>query len=239
MRGVWAYARGLARNGTAVAAARRLTSLALPDNSSTCKIAIVQMCSSSSVDANTISCMKSIETAAASGAKMVFFPECFLYISGGDAPASQPKPVFTLDHPVLCRFRQAASAHNVWLSLGGFALQHDESDPRARNAHALIAADGSVDAVYHKIHLFDAQGAPPSTGTAFLHAPQPCSFHAPRLIFPQFQASALLAARARTRQQARGCAALYKLQPAALRCKLATTCASPCQPTRSESTVLI
>jgi predicted amidohydrolase len=173
MRGVWSYARGLAWNGTAVATARLLTSLAFPNNSPACKIAIVQMCSSSSVDANTISCLKSIETAAANGAKMVFFPECFLYISGGDAPASQPKPLFTLDHPVLRRFRQAASAHNVWLSLGGFASQHDESDPRARNAHALIAADGSVAAVYNKIHLFDAQGKAPSTTGTFLHAPQP------------------------------------------------------------------
>jgi predicted amidohydrolase len=173
MRGVWSYARGLAWSSAAVATARRLTSLALPNNSPACKIAIVQMCSSSSVDANTTSCMKSIETAAANGAKMVFFPECFLYISGGDAPASQPKPLFTLDHPVIRRFRQAASAHNVWLSLGGFALQHDASDPRARNAHALIAADGSVAAVYNKIHLFDAQGRAPSTTGTYLRAPQP------------------------------------------------------------------
>ncbi len=159
MRGILTCARGSACNDTGAATARRLSSLARPSNSPACKIAIVQMCSTSSVDANTISCMKSIETAAAIGAKMVFFPECFLYISGGDAPVSQPKPLFTLDHPVLRQFRRAASAHSMWLSLGGFALQHDGSDPRARNAHALIAPDGGVAAVYNKIHLFDAQGA--------------------------------------------------------------------------------
>jgi predicted amidohydrolase len=116
------------------------------------------MCSSSDVDANTRSCLRTIQTAAKAGAKMIFFPECFLYISGGDVPASQPKPVFTLDHQVVSSLRDAAAAHNVWLSLGGFALKNEGSDSRAYNAHALVGDDGGVAAVYRKIHLFDAAG---------------------------------------------------------------------------------
>lgn len=127
-------------------------------SASICKIALVQMCSSSDVSANTTSCLESIETASAAGVKMIFFPECFLYISGGDTPSSQPKPVFTLDHPVLRQLRDAAFGHKVWLSLGGFALRNEGPDPRAHNAHALIDPDGGVAAVYKKIHLFDAAG---------------------------------------------------------------------------------
>jgi predicted amidohydrolase len=116
------------------------------------------MCSSSDVIANANNCLKYIESAAHCGAKVIFLPECFLYISGGDAPASQPKPIFTLDHPIVQRFRESASACGVWLSLGGFPLKNEGPDTRAYNAHALIASDGSVAAVYKKIHLFDAAG---------------------------------------------------------------------------------
>jgi predicted amidohydrolase len=155
--------------------ARCMSSHAAPPPSS-CRIALVQMCSGSDVDANVRSCLQAIESASAGGAKVIFFPECFLYISGGEAPASQPKPLFTLDHLVLKRFRDAASDHKVWLSLGGFALKNDGVDARAHNAHALIAADGGVAAVYKKIHLFDATGQcqcpPPSRAPV-----TPLTFH--------------------------------------------------------------
>ena len=98
---------------------------------------------------------------------MIFFPECFLYISGGESPASQPKPVFTFDHPVLRQLRGAASGRSVWLSLGGFALQNEGPDPRPHNAHALIDPDGGVAAVYKKIHLFDAAGKGSRDGAPF------------------------------------------------------------------------
>ena len=155
------------------AAARPFTSAA----AAPCKIAVVQMCSSSDVEANARSCLNAIKIAASRGARVVFLPECFLYISGGNAPASQPKPLFSLNHPVLLQFRDAAAANNVWLSLGGFALKSDGPDPRAHNAHALIAADGSVAGVYHKIHLFDAAGKRPSLSCATTHASQCSRYH--------------------------------------------------------------
>ncbi len=150
--------RALALPSKGAGAARPMSSAALGCNAPPCKIAVVQMCSSSDVESNTLSCLNAIETAAACGARVIFLPECFLYISGGPTPASQPKPLFSLDHPALLRLRHAAAAHSIWLSLGGFPLQNDGPDPRAHNAHALVAADGSIAALYKKIHLFDAAG---------------------------------------------------------------------------------
>jgi predicted amidohydrolase len=202
-----------------------MSSLGIASSTSPCKIALVQMRSGSDVSANTTNCLKSIAAASAAGAKIVFFPECFLYISGGDAPAAQPKPLFTLEHPTIKRFRDAAANHNVWLSLGGFALKNEGTDPRAHNAHALIASNGGVAALYKKIHLFDAAGKHAvllaDVCTIVLTSSNPAYFYD---VLLQWRASVPRGARAHILALARGCAGRWKLQRGVWRCRLATTC---------------
>lgn len=89
------------------------------------------------------------------GAKMVFLPECFDFIS--------PSRDFTISHsesldgPLLSKYKAIAAANNVWISLGGAhrKVNRDGDDDRICNTHIVIDSDGNLAGIYDKVHLFD------------------------------------------------------------------------------------
>jgi predicted amidohydrolase len=92
-----------------------------------------------------------IGEAAAQGARFIATPENTDQIAPRESRLASAEPV---DGPLVTRFRQLATTHGVWLLLGSFAER--AADGRIHNTSVLISAIGAIEAVYRKIHLFDA-----------------------------------------------------------------------------------
>ncbi len=90
---------------------------------------------------------------AARGAAIVFTPEMSGLLDRDRARAAATI-VGEDDDIVLDAVRAAAARHEVWVQLGSLALRVAGAD-RLVNRSFLIAPDGTVAAVYDKIHLFD------------------------------------------------------------------------------------
>jgi predicted amidohydrolase len=139
------------------------------------KVAALQMTSTEDVDANLARASALATEAAAAGAALIGFPENFAYL-GSDldhrlsiaealpAPAEElPAPAEALPSPdlkaqgggpILTAMQALARQTGAWLLLGGFP-ERAASPTHIRNTSVLLRADGSIAAVYRKIHLFD------------------------------------------------------------------------------------
>jgi predicted amidohydrolase len=115
------------------------------------RAAAVQMCSSDDVAANLAAAAALVGEAAQAGAELVGLPENFAYLrrEGLRIPCAQP-----LDGPIVAALREWAQAHRIWL-LGGSFAEAVPRDERVHNTSVLVAPDGSLAAIYRKIHLFD------------------------------------------------------------------------------------
>jgi predicted amidohydrolase len=115
------------------------------------RAAAIQMCSSDDLAANLRAAAASVAEAAGAGAELVALPENFAYLrrEGTPIPCAQP-----LDGPIVAALREWARAHRIWL-LGGSFAEAVPRDERVHNTSVLVAPDGSLAAVYRKIHLFD------------------------------------------------------------------------------------
>mmetsp|Transcript_26305 Transcript_26305/g.57084 ORF Transcript_26305/g.57084 Transcript_26305/m.57084 type:complete len:244 (-) Transcript_26305:523-1254(-) len=83
---------------------------------------------------------------------MIFLPECFNYIGVNlfdGLNIAEP-----IDGPIMARYQSLAKQSGMWLSLGGFQEVGPDSTHRY-NSHVIINSDGTIVAVYRKIHLFD------------------------------------------------------------------------------------
>ncbi|CAH8612456.1 unnamed protein product [Heterobilharzia americana] len=118
------------------------------------KIGLVQMQSTSNKTKNFQQAVKLINEAKASGARMVFLPECFDFVGSSVEETLSLSEV--LDGPLVMNYRDLAAKEKLWISLGGAHIKVNESDDRVYNAHIIINADGRIVAQYHKVHLFDA-----------------------------------------------------------------------------------
>ena len=118
-------------------------------------IAVCQMQSTDSKDANRDQALGLIERAKTRGAKVVFLPECFDFV--GTSKAFVASAAETLHDKTIRFYSETAASKNLWLSLGGFHEKPSdfESDPRIYNSHILIDNKGKISAVYRKTHLFD------------------------------------------------------------------------------------
>ncbi len=115
------------------------------------RVGLIQLDAGDDIAANRRVALDLAERALAAGARLVAFPETFLYrgsTAGYRASAgSVPGP---LTEPFAALARDAAA----WLLLGSVAEVSD--DPaRPYITSVLLAPDGSVAATYRKIHLFD------------------------------------------------------------------------------------
>lgn len=114
------------------------------------KIGISQMCTGSDLEQN----MRFIETSsmkmAEEGVKIAAFPECAVYLSG-DAE-SMRKTAEPLDGKIIGRLQALASRLHIYLHNGSFI---EKENGRLYNTSVLIGPEGTLEAVYRKIHLFD------------------------------------------------------------------------------------
>jgi predicted amidohydrolase len=118
------------------------------------RAAVVQLTSGSDLGQNLDRAEHWIGRAAAAGAELIALPENFPYMRESEAaehPAAQ-----SLDGPIVQFLREQAKRHGVVLA-GGTLPESIPGDRRVYNTAPLIDADGSVRAIYRKIHLFDVE----------------------------------------------------------------------------------
>ena len=114
--------------------------------------AVVQMCSSLSVEENIEDASALIREAAAAGASYVQTPE-MTNLMDLRRKSLFAKIVAEADDPALAAFQALAWELGIWLHVGSLAIRL--SDSEAANRAFLIAPDGRVAARYDKIHMFD------------------------------------------------------------------------------------
>src|SRR3954462_4747455 len=125
-------------------------------------IAAVQMTSGEDVAANLERTRELVCEAATAGALIVGLPENFAYLGGRQdhklAIAEDLPAIGATDHngfgPILSAMRALALKAGVWLLLGGFP-EKSRSAGRIHNTSVLMDPEGTLCAVYRKMHLFD------------------------------------------------------------------------------------
>jgi predicted amidohydrolase len=111
------------------------------------------MTSTADVEANLAVVERLVRAAAADRAELVVVPECFALLGPEEAKHRIAEPL-PEGGPILARCAALAREARVELVLGGF--WETGSDARhVRNACVHLDADGTVRAVYRKVHLFD------------------------------------------------------------------------------------
>ena len=114
-------------------------------------VAVVQLDATADVDTNIASAAALADEAAAGGARLVALPEYLQYRGGDDGFRASASPI---PGPHTEPFAEVARRRGAWILAGSIA--ETSADPaRPFNSSALIAPDGSVAAVYRKVHLFD------------------------------------------------------------------------------------
>jgi predicted amidohydrolase len=114
-------------------------------------VALVQLDATGDVDRNITAAVTLADEAAAGGARLVALPEYLQYRGGDDGFRASARPI-PGSHTV--PFAEVARRHGAWILVGSTAELSTDPD-RPYNSSALIAPDGSVAAVYRKLHLFD------------------------------------------------------------------------------------
>jgi predicted amidohydrolase len=117
----------------------------------TLRAAAVQMTSSDDRGRNLAVAEELVGRAAAAGAELVVLPEKWPCI---DASELQDAAVEDLDGPSLGAAAEWARRHGIAV-VAGSIVERSPGGGRARNTSALVLPDGSVAAVYRKLHLFD------------------------------------------------------------------------------------
>lgn len=117
------------------------------------KVGVVQMTSTGNVDANLLAAERWVMAAVHDGARLVVLPECFAYLGpeSGKLAIAETLPE---GGPILARMSALAGRLAIDLVLGGFS-ETGTSGEKVRNACVHLGPDGSVRAIYRKIHLFD------------------------------------------------------------------------------------
>jgi predicted amidohydrolase len=114
-------------------------------------LAAVQMTSTEDRVKNLDAAVRLIEEAADQGARLVGLPENFSFMGGEEARLSGAE---SIEGPTLSALREVARRRRIHLLAGSISERTD--DPRRTcNTSALVGEDGTLLAVYRKIHLFD------------------------------------------------------------------------------------
>jgi predicted amidohydrolase len=114
-------------------------------------VALVQLNATVDVGANIATAAALADEAAAGGARLVVLPEYLQYRGDDDGFRASARPI---PGPHTDPFAAVARRRDAWILVGSTA--ETSGDPaRPFNSSALIAPDGSLAAVYRKLHLFD------------------------------------------------------------------------------------
>ncbi len=118
------------------------------------KIALAQLCATNDLRGNLNKALAQLEQAHALGAKLIAFPESFLYI--GQRPTEYPAIAEPLEGPLVRRFRVEAAEKGMDVLLGGFCEKNPADPKKTYNTAIWINSQGELVAQYRKIHLFDS-----------------------------------------------------------------------------------
>ena len=125
----------------------------MASDTSTLRIALIQMTSTEDRAENLSRAEQLIRKAAGQGAQLVATPENFAELRSSPGPPTFSEP---LDGQIVTRFGRIARDHAVWLLLGSIP-EESEEPPKIHNTSVLLRPDGTIAAVYRKIHLFDVE----------------------------------------------------------------------------------
>ena len=114
-------------------------------------VALVQLDARADVAANIATAVALADEAAAGGARLVALPEYLQFRGPDDGFRASARPI---PGPHTEPFAEVARRRGVWILIGSTAETSADA-ARPYNTSALIAPDGSIAAVYRKIHLFD------------------------------------------------------------------------------------
>ena len=115
------------------------------------KVAVIQMNSRDDKAANIDTALCLIDTAAASGARLVALPEVWTYLGpdAGNYANAEPIP-----GPTTALLAERARRHGIFLH-GGSILERAGSDGQLLNTTVVFDPDGNEIGRYSKIHMFD------------------------------------------------------------------------------------
>jgi predicted amidohydrolase len=130
------------------------------------RVACVQMNSRGDVADNVRVAVELVESAAARGARLVVLPETWAFKGPREGILAYAEPV---DGPSNAALAAVAARRGVWV-LAGSIYEPSPAPELVFNTSALLGPDGSVHAVYRKIHLFDV-----TSGTVAYHESQEVS----------------------------------------------------------------
>lgn len=116
------------------------------------RLAIGQMCSADQHGPNIATMTQFAAEAASAGADLLALPEVAGLMNRNPEQAAHLVDSFETD-PYMQAVQAAAARHGLWLHAGSTPVTGP--DGKFFNRSALMAPDGSVQAIYDKIHLFD------------------------------------------------------------------------------------
>lgn len=118
------------------------------------RIALAQLNSTPEIEANLETCSRLAADAASGGASFLLYPENapFLGKDVEKAPIAESE-----NGKMVGAFRDLASKHGIWISLGSYPERIEGSEKKTYNTHLLIDSAGEIAARYRKIHLFDVE----------------------------------------------------------------------------------
>ncbi|MDB5902484.1 MAG: Amidohydrolase [Betaproteobacteria bacterium] len=117
------------------------------------KVALLQTQTGNDLAANLETVSAMTREAAQSGASFVLTPEYTLMMDGSGR-TMRSRALDPDGGQALAQLQALAAELSIWLLVGSLTLKTDSD--RIANRSFLIAADGSVQASYDKIHMFDA-----------------------------------------------------------------------------------
>lgn len=117
------------------------------------RIALAQMTSRRDVDENIDTCRQMCSQAASANAGWILFPENAPFL-GRDSEKFEVAQ--DLDGPMITAYREMANTHGIWVTVGGFPEATD-NPKKTYNTQVMIGPNGTIEAVYRKMHLFDAE----------------------------------------------------------------------------------
>ena len=117
--------------------------------------AVAQMTGGSDVGRNVEMALERIRRAAERGCDLVALPENCTFMG---PESEKPNSAEALDGSSISAFRELARSNGIAVSVGSF-VESSQDPGRPHNTSVLILKDGSVEAVYRKMHLFDVEVA--------------------------------------------------------------------------------
>ena len=116
------------------------------------RVACLQLNSGNDLQANLAAVRSMTRDAAGNGARWVLTPEYALMMDGGGR-VMRERALAADGTPALGELQSLAREYQIWFLAGSLTVRTGED--RIANRSFLISADGTVVAVYDKIHMFD------------------------------------------------------------------------------------